>query len=1264
MPGPAPQRGPPLATGGHLPTPWKTSRCGSRANATGQKKDVEPKLINILHWNAEGAYKKKLPLAQRLQKEDIHIACLQETYLKESQRFSVRGYQVYRQDREGRAKGGVAILVKNSIPAQEFTINTNDQAEIHGVNIKVDNRQLKIINVYCPQDKELSLDHMIISEELSLIVGDFNSHSEAWGYPESDRRGEEVEDWQIEKNLLLLNDPDDTPTFFSRRWLTSTTPDLAFATNDVSRKSTRMVLEQLGGSDHKPVKISIDMNFKPHQAKAFPRWNFKRANWEKFATLTDQLADGIRDKREHLNKKVRTLNQHILKAARESIPRGARRNYRPYWTEELQKQEDDVQEAREKVEEDPIIENNIALKEATAKHRRTLNQEARRSWVEKTEELNLDKEGQKLWRLAKALNDEGSRSSPITLLKDGQMKTGKQAADELMQQYAENSDLEVTAVRTKEVREALDTFTGHEGELEINQPFTLRELQEAMLSLKKKKAPGVDQITNEMLLHLGPKAKKKLLQMYNESWKSGIVPQIWKEATMVPVHKKGKEKSKADSYRPISLLSCVGKLLERMINTRLMWHLEEKNHISPEQAAFRSNHSTEDQVTYLAQAIEDGFQEKKHTLTVWIDMEKAFEKVWKDGLKLKMRQCGVHGRMFRWIDQYLNNRKARTRTGQHYSRKKVLKQGVPQGGVLSPTLFLVFIKDIIHRLPRNVKGAIYADDLAIWCSEEHLSTANYRLNMALREIEAWTNKWQVKINERKTTYTIFSLSSLEQKANLKFNSHELQHEDTPTYLGVTLDRRLTWKHQLQKSQARAKGRLALMKKLSGTQWGADQRVQKRLYVGRVRPVMEYGLAATSTAAKSHTDKIARIQNQAMRIMTGAMRTTPIKELETVTGLHSMEDRRDIKVMTQAAKYKRLESHPMNNRMKKPTKGRLKRSSFIHESRIRERRNPELLEHTASPLPKNTAIPAWKKEAYPILQTTIPGVCSKGTQADLARRALTLAHIQANYPPDQWTHAYTDGSATEATRDGGGGVYITYTDGEERCAIATGKFSTNFRAEADALKKAAERLTRNHNRTHDNIVIFTDALSVLQALQNPKSKELDRLSGTLATLAKSANLTLQWIPAHCGVQGNEIADALAKEGGKLDQTDTSVPYKDEKTIVRSIVQKRWSQQHPAYNKNDSYHILSRADQVIILRLRTGHNRLNAHLYNKLKIGQSEMCPCHTAAMTTEHLLQHCHLHDALRNETWPEAKALNEKLHGGQAALERTAAFARQTGVSI
>ena len=321
-----------------------------------------------------------------------------------------------------------------------------------------------------------------------------------------------------------------------------------------------------------------------------------------------------------------------------------------------------------------------------------------------------------------------------------------------------------------------------------------------------KKAPGPDNITNEMLLHLGPCSKRKLLQLFNDGWRTGTVPQVWREAIMIPILKRAKDKSQAESYRPISLTSCVGKLMERLINTRLMWHLEDKKHITPEQAAFRQDRSTEDQITYIAQAIEGAFQDKKHTLAVWIDIEKTFDKVWKECLKLKLHQCWENIQM-----DWTVHAQQESKSPDKATRAK-REQGVPQGGVLSPTLFLIFIRDILHRMTKNIQTAIYADDLALWCSEEYITTANYRLQQALQVIESWARSWLIKVNEKKTTFTIFSLSNQKHSAHLKLNGQTLHQEDAPTYFGVTLDRRLTWKNQLKKNQARAKIRLVLMKK--------------------------------------------------------------------------------------------------------------------------------------------------------------------------------------------------------------------------------------------------------------------------------------------------------------------------------------------------------------------------------------------------------------------------------------------------------------------
>ena len=407
--GPKLRMGPPSTTGGH-----RTSECGVRFSMQREKATgPHNRPLNILQWNAEGIGNKKVPLTERLSKESIDVACIQESHLTPERRFNIRGYQTLRHDRTSKQKGGVLILVKLGLLRKDFTIETNQQSEIQAATISLGTRDLTIYNCYCPPDKEPSLQSLNTPRENCLIVGDFNSRSTSWGYDDTDKRGDEVEDWQIENSLLLLNAPDDMPTFYSRRWMTTTTPDLAFASGDLSSKTARTVLDPLGGSDHRPIKLSINLNYSPPDSKTFPRWNYNKANWTNFKTLSDQYTKNIKTEDQNLDRVTGKFNKAILKAAAESIPRGARYNYKPYWTDELQKQEDEATKAREAAEEQPDEENNIALKAATARYRKTYRQAARKNWIKKTESLNLDREGHKLWRLTKALNNENSSTAPI-----------------------------------------------------------------------------------------------------------------------------------------------------------------------------------------------------------------------------------------------------------------------------------------------------------------------------------------------------------------------------------------------------------------------------------------------------------------------------------------------------------------------------------------------------------------------------------------------------------------------------------------------------------------------------------------------------------------------------------------------------------------------------------------------------------------------------------------------------------------------------------
>ena len=189
-------------------------------------------------------------------------------------------------------------------------------------------------------------------------------------------------------------------------------------------------------------------------------------------------------------------------------------------------------------------------------------------------------------------------------------------------------------------------------------------------------------------------------------------------------------------------------------------------------------------------------------------------------------------------------------------------------------------------------------------------------------------------------------------------------------------------------------------------------------------------------------------------------------------------------------------------------------------------------------------------------------------------------------------------------------------------MAVGKLCSNYRAETEALIEAAF-LVQASDHYCKQVVFFSDALSVLQAYQNHKLPNLDK---ALQQVAATRRTVLQWIPAHCGISGNEQADFLAKEGARGEQHANNVSFSEKNILIRALKMPR--------SQRDDYHLLSRKQQVVLVRLRTGHNRLNSHMHGKLKLVPSLTCPCGQEDQTTEHVLQRCPLHKATREDVWP------------------------------
>ena len=272
-------------------------------------------------------------------------------------------------------------------------------------------------------------------------------------------------------------------------------------------------------------------------------------------------------------------------------------------------------------------------------------------------------------------------------------------------------------------------------------PFTLAEFHAAASNLSSSTAAGPDKVAYPMLKHRPRSGIDFLLHIFNLSWSSHSFPSIWKTSSIIPIHKIRKPLYSPASFQPISLTSCVSKLFERIILSRLLFFPESNSISYPRQAGFRPGRSTLDQIVYLSQSISDGFNKPRpgsRTILSTIDFSKAFDSVWHPALFHKLISAGLPACFARWTQSILSDKRACVVYQNHKSRSFRVRRGVPQGCVLSPLLFSLFINDLPAFLPSSVSCSLYADDLAIWFSSPSVPTAVETTQGALFRLECWS----------------------------------------------------------------------------------------------------------------------------------------------------------------------------------------------------------------------------------------------------------------------------------------------------------------------------------------------------------------------------------------------------------------------------------------------------------------------------------------------------------------------------------------------
>ena len=277
-------------------------------------------------------------------------------------------------------------------------------------------------------------------------------------------------------------------------------------------------------------------------------------------------------------------------------------------------------------------------------------------------------------------------------------------------------------------------------------------------SLNPNKAHGWDEISVRMIKLSDAALVAPLKIIFTNCLRSGIFPQIWKHANVVPVQKKN-EKNLKGNYRPISLLPIFGKILEKFIYDSLYSHLVSSDLVNPNQSGFRPGDSTVNQLISITHTIFKAFDcyPPLDVRSVYLDISKAFDRVWHDGLIYKLKRCGVSGSLLSLLESFLKDRKQPTVLNGQNSSWRDISAGVPQGSILGPLLFLVYINDLTEYLRCNVK--LFADDTSLFTVVQDSNSAASDMNQDLELISQWAHDWRMSFNpdpQKQAVELIFS----------------------------------------------------------------------------------------------------------------------------------------------------------------------------------------------------------------------------------------------------------------------------------------------------------------------------------------------------------------------------------------------------------------------------------------------------------------------------------------------------------------------------
>ena len=425
-------------------------------------------------------------------------------------------------------------------------------------------------------------------------------------------------------------------------------------------------------------------------------------------------------------------------------------------------------------------------------------------------------------------------------------------------------------------------------------PTTPLEISNIIISIQLSKASGPNSIHTKLLKDCIHIFSFILSILINKSFSEGSFPDFLKLANVIPIFKKN-DKNICSNYRPISLLSNIGKIYERVFHTQLYNFFDDNNLFYQQQFGFRKKHSTEHALLSIVENVRNNMRNKTFSCGTFIDLEKAFDTVNHTILLDKLSYYGINGNALYWLRDYLSNRSQCVMLNES-SQFLPITCGVPQGSILGPLLFTIYINDM-HKAVLNAIVYHFADDTNLLYSSKNIKTLRKSMNEDLRCIYTWLCANRLSINTDKTEFILFKPSKckIEERFTLKLNGFTIFESKKLRYLGVILDNKLSWKyhiHELSKKLSRATGVINRLKENS-----VPTKALLSVYFAIFQSHLNFGLSVWGQAHEMYLQKIRSIQNKVLRKITNVEYDTHISEIYKQANVLKLNDLFNTKIMS-------------------------------------------------------------------------------------------------------------------------------------------------------------------------------------------------------------------------------------------------------------------------------------------------------------------------------------------------------------------------------